>query len=121
MTIRIHPIPTISFLKLLFQDMKTIIARLQTSSLHIINITLGSVLFACNTFESLLLGTKDIASLVQNYSAISELYLNRPVEKPPYHDYHTDDATVIIDSTQISILKIKFNVTVRFFSFNKLC
>lgn len=38
---------------LLFHDMKTILAWLQTSSLHISHLTLGSVLFDCNTFESL--------------------------------------------------------------------
>lgn len=60
----------------LFHDMKTILACLQTSSLHISHLTLGSVPFACNTFESLILCTKNMASLVQNYSAISELNLN---------------------------------------------
>jgi hypothetical protein len=60
----------------LFQDMKTVVARLQNSSLPVINLPLGSVLFVCNTFESLVLGTKDISSLVQNRSAISELNLN---------------------------------------------
>ncbi|PNX74761.1 hypothetical protein L195_g030688, partial [Trifolium pratense] len=53
-----------------FQDMKTLVANLQTS-LQIFNLTLGSVLFACNTFESLLLDTQGMASLVQKYSAIS--------------------------------------------------
>jgi hypothetical protein len=53
-----------------FQDMKTLVAKFQTS-LQIFNFTLGSVLLACNTFESLFLDTQGLASLVQNYSAIS--------------------------------------------------
>jgi hypothetical protein len=53
-----------------FQDMKTLVAKLQTC-LQIFNLTLGSVLFACITFESLLLDTQGLAFLVQNYSAIS--------------------------------------------------
>jgi len=83
------------------------------------NRCLGSVLFVCNTFESLVLGTKDIASLVQNYSAISELNLNRPPKKPPYHDYHIEDETRMTDTTHIFIPKIipsQFNVTISLFS-----
>ncbi|GAU44711.1 hypothetical protein TSUD_24740 [Trifolium subterraneum] len=53
-----------------FHDMKTLVTKLQTSSQNF-NITLGSVLFACNTFESLLFDTQGMSSLVQNYSTIS--------------------------------------------------
>jgi hypothetical protein len=52
---------------------------------------------------------------------ILKLTPNRPEEKPPYGDFHTEDVPGIKDSTQISISKIvpsQFNVTVRFYSIN---
>ena len=82
----------------------------QTFSLHLINLNLGSVLFACKHFESLILSTKGIASLIQNYSAISELNLNRPPEKPPYGHCHTENTTVITNSIQTCLFHARRNV-----------
>jgi hypothetical protein len=62
-----RPLNTTSCNIVMFQDMKTLVAKLQASSLESFNLTLDSVLFACDNVESLIRGMNNIASIVQDY------------------------------------------------------